>query len=118
MPRPGDLVKPIRPPFIWRLGVVESVLPDGRCWVRSYIAPPHAYEGSASAFESDEIAVVPLDSALAYLIRVRAEVVHLRQVERQLGDALRAVEGREGPCPSCGVATGHEERCLLATALR
>lgn len=70
----GAFVKPIRPPLTWRLGVVESMLDDGRLLVRSYVAPPGAYEGTTAV----------------YLSVTKAEAERALQLARQIENALAA----------------------------
>lgn len=60
MPAVGDLVRPARRGGSpWRLGVVERVYLDGRVTVRSYVAPPRSYEGSAATHDPGDVEVVP-----------------------------------------------------------
>lgn len=93
MPRVGALVKPIRPPYTWRLGVVEDALPDGRYKVRAYVAPAGAYEGSAAVYRADEIEEVPRERVEAFLLRTKAEAERAATLARQIEEALAAVKG-------------------------
>lgn len=86
----GAFVKPTRPPLTWRLGVVESMLDDGRLLVRSYVAPPDAYEGTTAVYRPEEIAEVPRDRVVAFLSVTRAEIAQREQLARQIEAALQA----------------------------
>lgn len=86
----GALVKPIRPPLTWRLGVVEALLDDGRYRVRAYVAPPQSYAGTAAAYAADEIAEVPRERVRAFLATTEAELERLATLTRQIEAALEA----------------------------
>lgn len=88
---PGTLVKPIKGPKTWRLGVVESIDGD-RIKVRAYVAPAGAYEGSAATFARDELAEVPRAEVEGALQVVRARIANEQQLERQIVAALEASE--------------------------
>lgn len=86
----GSLVKPVRPPSTWRLGVVEEALPDGRFKVRSFVAPPKSYEGSAGVYRAEEIVEVPRRQVENALLDVRARVERDQELARQIEAALEA----------------------------
>lgn len=96
MPRVRSLVKPTRPPFLWKLGVVEKVLDDGRYFVRSYVAPPKSYEGSAAPYAPDEVAEIPRARVEARLNSIRMQIEQLQETERQVVAALAATADAEG----------------------
>lgn len=91
MPSVGDIVKPRRrvggP---WRLGVVERVYEDGRVTVRSYVAPPRSYEGSAATYAADEVVVVPREDVERALRLTRARLAQQEELARQIANALDA----------------------------
>lgn len=93
MLRVGALVKPIRPPYTWRLGVVEAVEDDGLYKVRSYVAPPKSYEGSAGCYRADQIVEVPRRRVEMYLLRVQAEAEQKALLVQQIENALKAASG-------------------------
>jgi hypothetical protein len=90
MPRVGALVKPVRPPYTWRLGVVEEVLADGRFKVRAHVAPSGACEGSAHVSRPDELAEVPRADVEGALVTVRARIQRDQELARQIEAALGA----------------------------
>ncbi|MBX3203223.1 MAG: hypothetical protein KF850_33125 [Labilithrix sp.] len=114
----GTLVKPSRPGGSMRLGRVVGIAPDGRLRVHAHVAPVGAYEGSVATYTADELVEVPIGSVVAYLMTLRAELEMRTQVERQVTEALRAVEGELELC-SCGGGAGrHADGCALARAIR
>lgn len=118
MPVVGDLVKPLRSDGTWRLGLVEQIAADGRCVVRSYVAPANSYEGTVATYVASELVVVPLSAAVASLVRARAEAASKAQFARQIETAVRAAEKGIVRCACGGSAGQHEERCLLAEAIK
>jgi hypothetical protein len=90
--RVGDLVRPARRGGTWRLGVVESIAPDGRTAVRAYVAPPRSYAGTISTYAPGELVVVPLEKARARLATARAEVAAAVQFADQVAEAVEAAE--------------------------
>lgn len=115
-PAVGDLVIPTDRGGTWRLGRVEEVTSDGRYRIRKFVAPPGAYEGSIATYAADEIAVIPVARVIGRLEVVRAELAEKAQLERQITEALAAVE-QSWPC-ACGGGPGeHADGCVLARAL-
>lgn len=90
--QPGTLVRPSRKDGTWRLGVVESVEPDGRFKVRAYVAPAGAYEGTAATYRADELVEVPRREVEGALQVVRARIAKEQQLERQIEAALGAAD--------------------------
>lgn len=68
----------------WRLGVVEHIDEHG-VRVRAYVAPSGAYAGQAATYPAEYLAVVPIETARAYLGEQRLVV-------EQLTEAIEAAE--------------------------
>lgn len=101
MPAVGDLVRPVRPiGGPWRLGVVERVYEDGRVTVRSYVAPPRSYEGSAATYRADEVAVVPREEVERALSLTRLRLAEQEELARQISNALDAATKAKPPATS------------------
>lgn len=87
--QPGALVKPLND-RTWRLGVVESIEPDGRLMVRAYVAPEGAYAGSSAVYRAEEIVEVTRADVEGALATTRARIAKEQQLERQIVAALAA----------------------------
>lgn len=86
----GSFVRPIAPPFVWRLGVIEEIHADGQVKARAYVAPPLSYEGSAASYDPSELEVVPASKVKGALLIYEARARNAAQVAEQIRRALEA----------------------------